>query len=352
MAVIEYEFPESWDDKGMDWNVPDPRCADYVMAIREALMERAAAAHVSLPSEVVAISPWKTVSIKAVSATVQAISSLARYYVNDGYREYKEDWSDFPKMWTYRDLVQEEGCGLYAWAHFGQLLENGGEWLRAIRNAIDRLHVIRVNQVWGDSYRRHGSIHDPPFDESIGTAMDRAFGEGQPSVTKFSSMPASFCAWSGNTHWRCPRPVEDGEDYEDNVDGYCGYAEAEAYRIRKVRSWLAGREVDLLLYTRVSAPTGPVAYSVELATSVLDTEGLELAEGWNDERIHLDDPSDVDIPLGDPDTIPRNAVVPTSDFDEQGNALYRRSAKRGYEAKVWALLDYGCENGFRFRANG
>ena len=64
------------------------------------------------------------------------------------------------------------------------------------------------------------------------------------------------------------------------------------------------------------------------------------------------DPSDVDIPLGDPDTIPRNAVVPTSDFDEQGNALYRRSAKRGYEAKVWALLDYGCENGFRFRANG
>ena len=60
----------------------------------------------------------------------------------------------------------------------------------------------------------------------------------------------------------------------------------------------------------------------------------------------------VDIPLGDPDTIPRNAVVPTSDFDEQGNALHRRSAKRGYEAKVWALLDYDCENGFRFRANG
>jgi len=352
MEVIEYEFPESWDDRGMDWNAPDPRRADYVMAIRQALMERAAAAHVTLPSEVVAISPWKTVSLKAVSATVRAVSGLARYFVNAGWREYEPDWSDFPKMWTYRDLVQEEGCELYSWAHSGQLLENGGGWLRAIKNAIDRLHVIRVNEAWGETWRRDGSIHDPPFDESIGTAMERAFGDGMPRKSEFSYMPGSFCAWSGNTHWKCPRPVEDGQDYEDNVDGYCGYAESESHRIRKVRSWLAGREVDLLTYTLVSAPTGPVSYSQELATSVLDTGEGGLGEGMNEERIHLDDPTDVDVMLGDPGLIPRNAVVPTSDFDEQGQAIHRRSAKRGYEAKVWALLDYDCENGFRFRANG
>ena len=44
MEVIEYETPESWEDKGMNWNTPDPCNADYVMAIRQALMERCAAA--------------------------------------------------------------------------------------------------------------------------------------------------------------------------------------------------------------------------------------------------------------------------------------------------------------------
>ena len=63
MEVIEYEVPTSWNSNGMDWNAPDPRRADYVMAIREALMERAAAAHLSLGSDVLAISPWKAVSI-------------------------------------------------------------------------------------------------------------------------------------------------------------------------------------------------------------------------------------------------------------------------------------------------
>jgi len=91
MAVIEYEMPDSWNAKGMDWNSPDPRKADYVMAIRQALMERAAAAHVSLSRDVVAISPWKTVSLKAVSAVVQAISDLAPRFFNDTFADYKED---------------------------------------------------------------------------------------------------------------------------------------------------------------------------------------------------------------------------------------------------------------------
>ena len=57
MEVIEYEEPESWDDKGMNWNDPDPRNADYVMAIRRALMERYAVIHSSMPSGVLRISP-------------------------------------------------------------------------------------------------------------------------------------------------------------------------------------------------------------------------------------------------------------------------------------------------------
>lgn len=350
MAVIEYEMPDSWNAKGMDWNSPDPRKADYVMAIRQALMERAAAAHVSLSRDVVAISPWKTVSLKAVSAVVQAISDLAPRFFNDKYTDYKDDWSDFPRMWTYRDLVMEEGCDVYRFAHFGQLLENGGEWLRTIRNAIDRLHVVRCTVARGKTYSRSGSKHDPPFDESIGTAMSLAFGDGMPSVSDFTQMPTDFYAWSGNTHWKCPQPVEEGEeDREDNVDGYCGYAQSRAHRITKVRSWLAGRELDFRVYSLVSAPVEPVPYSQELATSVFDGGDGGLNEGMSESRTHVDDPLDMDFTIGDIDSIPKNEVVPQSDFDDEGHAIHRRSAKRGYEAKMWAFLDYNCQNGFRFK---
>ena len=351
MEVIEYDMPTSWNSKGMDWNAPDPRRADYVMAIREALMERAAAAHQSLGSDVLAISPWKAVSMKSVKAVVSALSDLAPYFVNDGYSEYKEDWSDFPKMWTYRDLVMEEGCGIYAFAHFGQLLENGGEWLRLIRNAIDKLHVVKCQEAKGITYTRSGSVHDPPFDESIGGAMERAFAQGQPSESAFTRLPSDFSAWSGNTHWKCPRPLDEGEeDWEGNVDGYCGYAEAKAHRIQRVRSWLKGREFDFRVFSLVTPPVGPVAYSQELATSVFDSGDTGYREGIREDSAHIEDPLDMDFQIGDVESIPKNEVVPQSDFDEEGTATHRRSAKRGYEGRFWALLDYQCENGFRFRA--
>ena len=40
MEVIDYVHPQSWDNKGMDWSDPDPRRADYMMAIRDAFLER------------------------------------------------------------------------------------------------------------------------------------------------------------------------------------------------------------------------------------------------------------------------------------------------------------------------
>ena len=148
----------------------------------------------------------------------------------------------------------------------------------------------------------------------------------------------------------CPQPLEEGqEDWEGNVDGYCGYAQSRAHRVRKVRSWLAGRELDFRTYSLVAKPTGPVPYSQELATSVFDTGDTGLDEGMNEESTHIEDPLDMDVTIGDIDTIPKNEVVPTSDFDDKGSAIHRRSAKRGYTAKLWAFLDYNCENGFKFK---
>jgi hypothetical protein len=342
MAVIEYEMPTSWDSKGMDWDDPDPRRADYAMAIRQALMERAAVLHTSLSRDVTAISPWKAVSLKSMGAVVKAIEYMASSFVNAEWDGYKEDFSDFPKMWTYRELVMERGCGMYAFASSGDLLVNGGEWLKTMKNALDRLHVIQCGEITGTAASASGSRHDPPFGESIGDAMSQAMRERTESRTH--SVPSSFHAWSGNTHWCCPR-----KDDPESKNGYCGYAQLSGCRIEKVRSWLAGRSCDFLGYALVERPKNPVPYSVELATSVFDSGETGFDEGMNEFRIHMDDPRDVRIMVGSLNEIPRNSTVPTSDFDSDGNATHRRSAKIGYEGRFWALLDYACENGFMFK---
>lgn len=349
MEIIEYEEPDSWEAKGMDWNVPDPRNADYVMAIRNALMERCAAAHIYLPSAVARISPWKPVTIQHLGEVVKGISTIATSFFNKNYSQYKEDWSDFPRMWNYRDLVLEEGCRLYEFAKPGELCENGGAWLRWMKNAIDKLTVVKCPYAWGRRYSRSGSRHDPPFSESIGDAMDMAFDPEQGfSDDAFSGIHSDIYSWSGNTHWKCPNPNL-GDD-ENNVDGYCGYAQSVSYKITSVRSYLAEREFDFLTYALVKKPETPGPYSVELSTSIFDSGESRFVEGMNMKSTHVKNPSEMEFDYGNVDSIPKNEVVPVSDFDEEGNATHRRSAKRGYEGKMWWFHDYGCEKGFKFRS--
>ena len=349
MEMIEYEEPTSWGSKGMDWNTPDPRVADYAVAIRNALMERCAAAHIPLPWGVATISPWKPVTVAQLEAVVSGIASVASRYFNRDFDDYEDDWSDFPRMWTYRDLVQEEGCRLWEFAKAGDLCENGGAWMKWIKNAIDRLTVVTCPKAWGTKRIRSGSMHDPPFAESIGKAMSDAMDpDVGSSESEFSSVPMSVYAWSGNTHWRCPDPNAD-PDAENNVDGYCGYAKSVSYTFRRVRSWVAGRELDFLAYALVTEPKGAVPYSQELTTSTFDAGESRFEKGLNMEETHVEDPSDMEVDFGNVDSIPQNETVPTSDFDENGTAVYRRSAKRGYEGRCWFFLDYGCQNGFRFR---
>lgn len=347
MEMIEYETPGSWEAKGMNWNTPDPRCADYAMAIRQALMERCAALHASVDRRVLKITPWKTISRDTVAGVVKTIAEMAASFVNIGWEEFKEDWSDFPKMWTYGDLIRQPNCQVYEFAKYGLLCENGGEWLKRIRNAIDRLTVIRAGKVYGTVCSRSGSKHDPPFDESIGTAMGQAMENGNGSRYN-SGFPSNVFAWSGNTHWKCPRPDDDGED---NVDGYCGYAQSQGYVIKAAQSWLKDAEFDIFAAVVVEAPTGPVPYSQQLDTSVFDggESGYEKGLNWT-EPVHVDDPFDFGMQLGDTESIPKNEVVPTSEFDSDGNAIRRHSAKRGWVGRAYGFLDYGVEGGFKFRS--
>ena len=89
MEVIGYEKPTHWEDKGMNWKTPDPTNADYVVAIREALLERCAVLHTSADSRIYKISPWKTVSREVMKGIVRTISNLSRSFVNIGLDDFE-----------------------------------------------------------------------------------------------------------------------------------------------------------------------------------------------------------------------------------------------------------------------
>jgi len=346
MEVIDYEIPDKWDAKGMNWGNPIVERADYAMAIREALMERAAVLHTGVSADVMAISPYKPVSRKALAACVTMIKSIAPSFVNRDFDDYKEDLSDFPKMWTYRELVEEEGCNLYDFAGKYTPCKDGGAWLRAIRKAIDKLTVIKCPGMTGTQVSRSGNKHDPPFDESISTALELAFKNTSTS-TYSGTFPVSVYGWSGNTHWCWPR-----KDDEDSKDGYCGYAESRAISVKSVTNWLLGAEFDLLMAAKCTKPTDPVPYSQVLDMSVFDSGKTGLREGvYFLDPVHVKDAKKVELDIGDPDEIPKNSNVPSSEYDEDGNVIQRHSNKIGYYATIWGLLDYGVKNGFRFQEN-
>lgn len=119
-----------------------------------------------------------------------------------------------------------------------------------------------------------------------------------------------------------------------------------------MENWLKDGEFDLVMAAKVERPTGPVPYSQILDVSTFDSGSTGLKEGISFlSPRHIKDASDLELKLGDPDSIPKNSNVPSSEFDEDGNAITRHSTKIGYSATLWGLMDYGVENGFKFREN-
>ena len=221
--MIQYIPPVSWDDKGMDWESPEPGNVDYYRAIREALVERAILVARSPDSALFDITQFRPWSVAAMNAIRDAVYRLAPNFVNMEFTDYKEDLSDFPKMWSYRELIDAEGCRICEHPGTGSCNAAGwAEWLKAVKNVINKLSAVNFCGVSGTYLSRSGSEHDPPFSESISTALREAL-EGEPDTGTFSSFPQEFYSWSGNT------------DYKKNSDGekgYCGYAQSRSIVIK------------------------------------------------------------------------------------------------------------------------
>ena len=96
--MIQYTPPVYWDDKGMDWESPDPGNVDYYRAILEAVTERAILTNQN-PNEVLySIIQYRPWSIAAMNAIRDAVYRLAPNFVNMEFDDYKDDLSDFPNL--------------------------------------------------------------------------------------------------------------------------------------------------------------------------------------------------------------------------------------------------------------
>ena len=350
MEMIQYTPPVSWDDKGMDWESPDPGNMNCFAAIREALAERAILAERPLDSALFNIMRFRPWSMTSVNAIRNAVYMLAPYFVNMEFEDYREDLSDFPKMWSYGNLIESEDCRICELPGKGSFNAPAwSAWLKAVKNAINKLTAVNFTKVSGQYFSRSGSEHDPPFSESISTALREAL-EGEPYSGTFSSFPQEFYSWSGNT------------DYyrdSDGERGYCGYAQSRSIVIKTARRPHPTAECDLIFRYKVSAPSGPVSYSSVLQKSVLDLGRSGLEAGVHTIRTHWSANMEMDISIGgNVDDIPRNSSVPVSDYrtnyDSDGNVsgysrTLGRSCKTGYEGVVYCVLDFAVENGLKFQ---
>lgn len=346
MEMMNYVHPVAWDDKGMDWSRPDAGNVDYLMAIRGALLERCAALHTYPDAKVYKISPFRPVTRDALQGVIRTILRIVGDFVNLGWTDYAHGFADFPRMWSYNDLVGEGDSRLYERAKPGELIAGDGRWLKSIRNALDKLTVIRAGKVLGTRLVREASIHDPPFDESISTAMETAF-EGERKELYNAPFPNAVYAWSGNTHWNLGDP--DGKD-DEKENGYCGYAYSSSYTLRGAVSWLKGAAFDIFAAIVCERPSEPPSYAQVLDSSIFDPGDSGLREGLSfTDRVRVVDAHNFKFTLGAGEVIPRNEIIPVSIFDDEGYAVERHGVKRGWYGRSYGFLDYGVEGGFKFR---
>lgn len=337
MEIMKTVLPNSWDDLEMDWDNPDPGCANYVLALREALIERATLVNQAVGSSVFAVMPLRPWMYDAASTLRSLVYDLAPYFVNIEFNDYKNDLSDFPKMWTLQELITEDS-NIAETPGRGSTFNEWKKWFKAMQKAINKLTCVKFSGITGTTLSRSGNTHDPPFSESINTAMENAMKD-EPSRDEFRSFPQQFYAWSGNTDYRY--------DKDTGEHGYCGYAQSRSLLIKKANKPHPTAECDLIFKYCVKKPTGAVSYSSELQHSIFSTGSTGIKEGIGTIVAHWSNDQAFDITLGDVNDIPKNSTVPSTYWGN--NETIRRSAKTGYEGIAYCILDFGVENGFKFQ---
>lgn len=344
MELNTYRLPISWTSKGQDWENPKADIADYVMAIREAIIERCMAANITPKDATLRITADVCVLEEAGNAMLGDIRKLIPQFINLDYYEYDEDYSDFPHYWTWEEIVNQEGCEIFREFTKGQPIKDSVITLKAMYKVLNLLRYHDVDNPKVVRYTGSGSIHDPPF----GTATSEAISEANNLTEKeLDFIPDFVQSWSGNTHYHDHELDESGEWVKK--DGYCGYAKQQYFKLISFDKRIPDRGCKLVTLVVAKALDEPLNYSNELQSTTFSSNGSAIKEGVNFfyDTIPATPPNDLEIIGGHDKQIPVNKTVPKSDFDADGNPICRRSTILGYEGSIYMFVDYGTY-AFRF----
>lgn len=318
MDVIKIDLPTTWE--GED-NPSDYMC---LLSLREAIKERAAC--VGMFWYCPPILPYLPYNRQVMASMRNILYDLIPYFVNHEYKDYEDDFSDYPKMWSVSDLVTAEH-NIALMPSPGSLSEAWVDWLKAMKYVICKLTHIRYNKYRGEIVEGQGDVHDPPFEEANSESIKKAL-EGK-EITKFKdTLPWRFVSWSGNTHYY-------HDKQKDPKDGYCGHAEFSAIHITQIVPPRKDMKFNILFKVFVITPRFPCKYSDELEKSVFVGVG-GIKEGINDLSYSYSGDGKLNIWFGSDTIIPQNTNKPHSNFRDEDNdsPTIRRSTKIGFEAKI------------------
>ena len=337
MELSKYRIPFNWFGKGQTWDNPKPDLADYVMAIRDAIIERCIVANGSPSDAVLSISPDVIVTAEQGNALLNEIRYLIPYFINFDY-PYAEDYSDFPHYWTWDEMVNQPGHEIFRRFTVGELFEDSITTFKAMFKVLNLLRYRPVEYPEVKLYEGSGSRHDPPFNTSVNDALNEA---AEIDEDDENEIPNYICSWSGNTHYH-DQVNKDGEIVKE--DGYCGYANQRYFKLVRFRKRIPNRGCRLVTIIIANKLNEPLSYSSELEKSTFDSGNSGIKEGVNilQKTVVANDSEDVEYLVGLENNIPLNRDVPKSHFDhDDSSKTIRRSTIRGFEATVYMCIDYG-----------
>lgn len=332
MEITDYTLPTSWDDKNMDWSNPDPANIDYIMAIRQAIVERAILTGYTVPAALFRLSPYVPLNTDILTAFRDAIYALAANFVDLSFTNYQTDGSDFPKMHDYGTLILPDDCRICTLPPKGAMLEHFGAFLLAAKNVIDNLTVVKNTKLSGTTLSRDGSYHDPPsVAETISESIKKAMANDIVKGT-FTTFPQIIYNKTGTT-------------YYNDTPGYCGYAMSLALKIVMDAPPIPDAKCKIIIATFAGKVTGMVGYSNETQYNDYEKGPMDVPDGA-DIRDFGEWSQKLELDFGDIDYFPGNPRTPSSKFDSPS---VRRGAWRGCEVKIHCLLDFGIPGGFKFQ---
>lgn len=353
MAVDTYTGPESWTDRGMDWNNPDPNDFNYMAAIREAIKERLSVHLQAVPfayvyPDVPRFSPLSLENIAMVNAWISYLvktDSVKHPFVN---REYE---SLPPRFWTLNDLTAAPSCRFLEHAGPGCTRGQLVEWFKAVYHALNKLTVIYQGRCYEAGRYGEGRAESGNAQDSVNEAIAKALGKVSPwpEDIYLRSLPLPLYSYS-----RC---IDAAKDIDGSIT-YAGYAVAESWRVRELPDLRHSLNANLISEILLTPPNTKGNYEVQY--SIFDSGSLGFAEGRTTRITPYTAGGVIDLVFGDADSIPRNEMVPVSDYEPEYfdgkltgyNQVVGRLAETGYDGHAWILADYAVPGGFRFYEEG